>query len=101
MNNQTTPPTPDKLAEARKLIDEWQYKWPWNSDRHREIAHYANDLIIAQDLLSRAEQKKETIELLKQIAEDKEHLYDRCMGYSEGQECCLEMEEVHRKILNS
>lgn len=58
-------PTPDKLAEAREILDSWyaekgDYFYPISS-----IVPRIDEILAAQDLVSRAEQKEEDAEIVK------------------------------------
>lgn len=63
-------PTPDKLAEARKLLENFYddpFDWEFQAGRDDiKLPHqFIEDLVSAQDLVSRTEQKKEILNRIK------------------------------------
>jgi len=71
-SKQSTPPTPDKLAEAREILEWWPKKFGELVADLETIPgvalgcpYFISDLLKAQDLLSRAEQKKEILNRIK------------------------------------
>lgn len=92
MFNQTTPPTPDKLAEARELFEELE-----NSNLLLDVwkagvtpvYNLIQALLKAQDLVSRAEQKEEDARIARLSSSCCEHEDPTCA------------EIIAKKILNS
>jgi len=91
-------PTPDKLAEARerlRIFYEGKAKNDSLPEEEREFNFYGVGLLLeAQDLISRAEQKKEDIEILQKM------ICTTC-----NRESCEEkykiLKEAQEKIFNS
>lgn len=89
-------PKSDKLAEAKKLIEEWQDKaelFDLNCRPDRE--HFIQRLLAAQNLISREEQRKEDAEIFRISSEGV--VFNRTCHCGLCRKHC---EEIYQKILN-
>lgn len=62
MTQQTTPPTPDKLAEAKRILKDYDDESHMWTDEDNLEDKYIKKLLAAQNLVSRAEQEETPID---------------------------------------